>query len=54
MCSRNGAHEDIKVQIIGYCDPNDQKARKDFWIFYQDTLHSQGLNQERVLKYRKI
>ena len=25
--SQNGTHEDIKVQIIGHCDPNDQEAR---------------------------
>ena len=29
-----GIHEDIKVQIIGHCDPNDQEARFDFWIFH--------------------
>ena len=51
FCSHNGTHEDIKVQIIGHCDPNDQEAREDFWIFHLDTLHSQGLNQKRVLKY---
>ena len=28
--SQNGTHEDIKVQIIGHCDPNDQEAREDF------------------------
>ena len=49
--SHNKTHEDIKVQIIGHCDPNDQEARKDFWIFHLDTLHSQGLNQKRILKY---
>ena len=51
LCSHNGAHEDIKVQIISHCDPNDQEAREDFLIFRLDTLHSQGLNQKRVLKY---
>ena len=51
LLSHNGRHEDIKVQIIGHCDPNDQEAREDFWIFHLDTLHSQGLNQKRVLKY---
>ena len=28
--SQNGTHEDIKVQIVGHCDPNDQEAREDF------------------------
>ena len=49
--SHNETHEDIKVQIIGHCDPNDQEARKDFWIFHLDILYSQGLNQKRILKY---
>ena len=26
------AREDIKVQVIGHCDPNDQEAREDFCI----------------------
>ena len=30
LLSHNGTLEDIKVQIIGCCDPNDQEARKDF------------------------
>ena len=29
-----GIHEDIKVEIIGHCDPNDQEARFDSWIFH--------------------
>ena len=32
QCSHNGTHENIKVQLIGHCDPNDQEAREDFWI----------------------
>ena len=44
-------HEDIKVQIICHCDPNDQEAREDFWIFYLDTLHLKDLNQKGALKY---
>ena len=51
LCSRNGIHEDIKVQIIDHCDPNDQEAREDFWIFHLDTLHPKGLNQKGSLKY---
>ena len=30
LCSHNGIHEDIKVQTIDHCDPNDQEAREDF------------------------
>ena len=51
LCSHNGAHKDIKVQIIDHCDLNDQEAREDFRIFHLDTLHSKGLNQKRALKY---
>ena len=30
LLSHNATHEDVKVQIIGHCDPNDQEAREDF------------------------
>ena len=29
LCSHNGTHEDIKVQIISHCDPNGQETRED-------------------------
>ena len=32
LCSHNRTHEDIKVQVIGHFDPNDQEAREDFCI----------------------
>ena len=44
LLSHNGTREDVKVQIIGHCEPNDQEAREDFWIFYLDTLHLKDLN----------
>ena len=46
-----GIHEDIKVEIIGHCDPNDQEARFDFWIFHLDTFNPKVLNQKHALKY---
>ena len=46
LLSRNGTHEDIKVHIIGHCDPNDQEDR----VFSLDTLHSKRLNQKQALK----
>ena len=49
LLSHNGTHKDIKVQMIGHCDPNNQEAREDFWIFYLDTLHPKGLNQKHAL-----
>ena len=42
----NGTHQDIKVQITGHCDPNDQESR----VFCLDTLHSKRLNQKQALK----
>ena len=51
LLSQNGTREDIKVQIIGHCEPNDQEAREDFWIFYLDTLHLKDLNQKCAVKY---
>ena len=51
LLSHNGTREGIKVQINGHCDPNDQEAREDFWMFYLDTLRLKGLNQKRALKY---
>ena len=51
LLSHNGTRQDIKVQIIGHCDPNDQEAGEDFWIFYLDALHLKDLNQKRTLKY---
>ena len=50
MLSHNGTYEDIKVQIIGHCDPNDQGARKDFWIFFQDDLHPKRFKLETHIK----
>ena len=49
-CSQNWIHEDIIVEISDHCDPNDQEARENFWIFHLDTLHPKGLNQKHTLK----
>ena len=51
LCSHNVTHEDMKVQMIGHFDLIDQEPRENFWILHLDTLHSQSLNQKRVLKY---
>ena len=48
LLSHNGTHEDIEVQIIGHCEPNNQEAREDFFL---DTLHLKDLNQKCALKY---
>ena len=41
---------DLTVQIIDYCDPNDQERREDFWIYHLDTLYPKGLNNKKVLR----
>ena len=46
LLSHNGTHEDIKVQIIGHYDPNDQEDR----VFQLNALHPKCLNQKRALK----
>ena len=46
LLRHNGTREDVKVQIFGYCDPNDQEDR----VFYLHTLHSKSLNQKQALK----
>ena len=43
-------YDDIKVQIIDYCDANDQECREDFWIFNLNTLEPNGLNNKRAQK----
>ena len=51
LCNHNETYEYIKVQIIGHCDRNDKEAGEDVWIFHLHTLHPQGWNQKRALKY---
>ena len=36
---QNGSHKEIKVQIIGYCDPNNPERREDFWIYHLDIIY---------------
>ena len=43
LLSNNRTHEDIKVQIIGHCDQNDEEDR----VFSLNTLHSRRLNQNK-------
>ena len=38
----------MMVQIIDFCDPNDQEKREDFWKHKLGTLYSEGLNMKRV------
>ena len=47
FCSNNhnGSHNDIKAQIIDYCDPNNPERREDLRIYHLDTIFPQGLIQ---------
>ena len=39
----NVTNEDISIQVIHYCDPNDQEREEDFWVYHLDKLHTKGL-----------
>ena len=36
--NHHGTHGDNKVQIIDYCDANDQGQRENFWNFHLNKL----------------
>ena len=48
--NHHGRHSDNKVQIIDYCDANDQEQREDFWNlpFSPNTSEPDGLNSTRA------
>ena len=46
--SHNGSQKDMMVQIIDFCNPNDQEKLEDFWMQKLQTLYSDGLNMKRV------
>ena len=46
--SHNGSQKDVMVQIIDFCNPNDQEKLEDFWMQKLQTLYSNGLNMKRV------
>ena len=48
---QHGTYDDIKVEIIDYCDPNDEERREDFWIFNLNTLEPNSLNNKRAQKH---
>ena len=41
---------DITLQIIDHCDPCDQEARENLWIYHLETLPPEGFNQKRPIK----
>ena len=41
-------HNDMIVQIIDFCDPNDQEKRENFWMHKLRTLYHDGLNHKKV------
>ena len=38
------------VQIIDFCDPNNQEKREDFWMYKLQTLYPEGLNTKIINK----
>ena len=38
------------VQIIDFCDPNNQEKREDFWMYKLQTLYPEGLNIKIINK----
>ena len=38
----------MMVQIIDFCDPNDQEKPEGFWMPKLWTLHTKGLNIKRI------
>ena len=38
------------VQIIDFCDPNNQEKREDFWMYKFQTLYPEGLNTKIINK----
>ena len=52
--NRNGSNNDIKVQIIDYCDPNQPERRKYFWICLRDTTFAGGLNTRKLVLWKLL
>ena len=46
--NHHGTHGNIKVQIIDYCDANNQERHGEFWVFNLNTLEPK--NSERAQK----
>ena len=44
----HGTHNDMIVQIIDFCDPNDQEKRENFWMHKLRTLYPDGLNHKKI------
>ena len=45
----NGLHEDIKLKITDYRDPNNAERREDFCIHHLDTIYPRGLNMRKLI-----
>ena len=44
----NDSYKDMMVQIIDFCDPNDQEKREDVWMGKLRTLYPEGLSMKRI------
>ena len=39
----------MTVQIIDFCDLNDQEKREDFWIDKLQTIYPEALNMKKLI-----
>ena len=42
--NHNGSYTDTMVQIIDFCNPNDQEKREACWMHKLRTLYPEGSN----------
>ena len=54
LCSDNETPEDNKVQIIEYCDPNNQNGREDFGVFHLDSASKRFKSKTRFRILNKL
>ena len=50
FCSENhsGTYQDINVEIIGFCNLDDQGKRENFWMNKLITFYTEGLNYKGI------
>ena len=47
--NHSGTFNDLQVQIIDYCDPNNQERRESFWIYTLKTMYPDGWNCKEAI-----
>ena len=49
--NHNASPQDIRVQIIDHCDPNDKERRENFWTKTLETSYPKGLNYKSFIDF---